>query len=73
MEFSAAASTWMIATPVGCSDRATRPVATCACSSWASATCACESRPTAPMNSVAAPASCAASAWFAPLPPGESW
>src|SRR5947209_831359 len=70
ISFSPSASTVMSATPVGPSTRFSRSSLTPARSSSASASAASSSFPTHAISSTSAPRRAAATAWFAPLPPG---
>ena len=68
--FSLVSSTRIRATPVGSPVRATSETPTPASASAASTWSPWASRPQAPKKRTGAPARAAATAWFAPLPPG---
>src|SRR5699024_11201847 len=71
IEFSPSSATVTIASPVGPSTSARGERSTPASRSADSATSACASVPTAPTIATRAPRRAAATAWFAPLPPGS--
>src|SRR5690606_23632642 len=70
MEFCPRSSTWMNATPVGRSPRSTRETSTPSRRSAATSARPWSSSPTRPARLTWAPSRAAATAWFAPLPPG---